>query len=188
MAQWCRTLHVEIWAYCLMRNHVHLVAVPESKDGLAKAVGEAHRRYTRYVNFREGWRGHLWQGRFKSYVMDESYLLAAVRYIELNPVRAKLVSNPADYPWSSAAAHVEGREDRLIVASPLREMVGDWREFLNSGIGTDDAEILRLHERTGRPLGSDDFITRLETELARVLHRRKPGPKRTWCTWNSEGS
>ncbi len=81
MAQWCHTLHVEILPYCLMRNHVHAVAVPESKDGLAKAVGEAHRRYTRYVSFREGWRGHLWQGRFKSSVMDESYLLAAVRYI-----------------------------------------------------------------------------------------------------------
>ena len=91
MAEWCRKLRVEIWAYCLMPNHVHLLAVPESKDGLAKAVGEAHRRYTRHVNFREGWRGHLWQGRFKSYAMDESYLLSAVRYIELNPVRAKLV-------------------------------------------------------------------------------------------------
>jgi putative transposase len=179
MAQWCRKLHVEIWAYCLMQNHVHLVAVPDSEDGLAKAVGEAHRRYTRHVNFREGWRGHLWQGRFKSYPMDESYLLSAVRYIELNPVRAKLVREPAAYPWSSAAAHVEGREDRLVVASPLPQMVGDWREFLSIGIGADDAEILRLHERTGRPLGSPDFITRLESELARVLHRRKPGPKGT---------
>jgi len=160
-----------------MQNHVHLVAVPDSKDGLAKAVGEAHRRYTRHVNFREGWRGHLWQGRFKSYAMDESYLLAAVRYIELNPVRAKLVREPAAYPWSSASAHVEGREDRLIAASPLPKMVGDWREFLGSGIGADDAEILRLHERTGRPLGSDDFITRLESELARVLQRLRPGPK-----------
>jgi len=109
--------------------------------------------------------------------MDESYLLAAVRYIELNPVRAKLVREPAAYPWSSASAHVEGREDRLIAASPLPKMVGDWREFLGSGIGADDAEILRLHERTGRPLGSDDFITRLESELARVLQRLKPGPK-----------
>ena len=78
-AQWCRKLHVEIWAYCLMQNHMHLVATPESKDGLAKAVGEAHRRYTRHVNFRERWRGHLRQGRFKSYVMAESYLLCAVR-------------------------------------------------------------------------------------------------------------
>ena len=86
----------------------------------------------------------------------------------------------------SAAAHVEGRKDRLVTASPLSEIVGDWREFLNSGIGAGEAEILRLHERTGRPLGSEDFITRLESELARVLHRRKPGPKGNWvwCTRN----
>ena len=98
-------------------------------------------------------------------------------YIELNPVRAKLVSNPADYPCISAAAHVEGREERLIVASPLREMVGDWREFLNSGIGTDDAEILRLHERTGRPLGSDDFITRLENPACQNIAQAKTRTK-----------
>ena len=86
MAQWCREQGVRIWAYCLMPNHVHLVAVPSSEGGLRRAIGEAHRRYTRRVNFREGWRGHLWQGRFASFVMDESYLLAAARYVELNPV------------------------------------------------------------------------------------------------------
>ena len=102
-----------------------------------------------------------------------------MRYVELNPVRAKLVREPAAYPWSSAAAHVDGREDRLVVASPLPEMVGDWREFFGNGIGAEDAEILRLHERTGRPLGSDDLITRLERELAGVLRGSKPGPKRT---------
>jgi len=85
MAQWCSRCAVEIWAYCLMPNHVHLIAVPESKDGLRSAIGEAHRRYTRRINFREGWRGHLWQGRFASYTMEERYLLAAARYIEMNP-------------------------------------------------------------------------------------------------------
>ena len=74
MGQWCRERGVEIWAYCLMPNHVHLIAVPQSEDGLRLAIGEAHRRYTRRVNFREGWRGHLWQGRFASFVMDEPYL------------------------------------------------------------------------------------------------------------------
>ncbi len=179
MDQWCRELHVEVWAYCLMTNHVHLVAVPDSREGLAKAVGEAHRRYTRHVNFREGWRGHLWQGRFKSYPLDESYLLAAVRYIELNPVRARLVEDPAAYPWSSAAAHLGCRDDPLVETSPLSQMVTDWREFLESGIGEDDVELLRLHERTGRPLGSDDFLARLEGELGRVLRRQKPGRKRS---------
>ena len=71
MGQWCSAHQVEIWAYCLMPNHVHLIAVPQSADGLRRAVGEAHRRYTRSVNFREGWRGHLWQGRFASFVLDE---------------------------------------------------------------------------------------------------------------------
>ena len=91
MGQWCGAHQVEIWAYCLMPDHVHLIAVPQSADGLRRAVGEAHRRYTRMVNFREGWRGHLWQGRFASFVLDERYLLTAARYVELNPVRAGLI-------------------------------------------------------------------------------------------------
>ena len=105
MRQWCTQYQVQIWAYCLMPNHVHLILVPPSEDGLARAVGEAHRRYTRHVNFREGWRGHLWQGRFASFVMDEAYLLAATRYVERNPVRARLVDRAADWPWSSAGVH-----------------------------------------------------------------------------------
>jgi len=71
MAEWCSCYGVEIWAYCLMPNHVHLVAVPSAEDGLRRAIGEAHRRYTRAINFREGWRGHLWQGRFSSHAMEE---------------------------------------------------------------------------------------------------------------------
>ena len=114
MSEWCGAHEVEIWAYCLMPNHVHLIAVPHLEDGLRHAVGEVHRRYTRMVNFREGWRGHLWQGRFASFVLDEPYLLKATRYIELNPVRAGLISAPSRYPWSSAAAHVRGRDDTLV--------------------------------------------------------------------------
>ena len=109
MAQWCRSCEVEIWAYCLMPNHVHLIAVPKSADELRRAIGEAHRRYTRRVNFREGWRGHLWQGRFASCPLDGSYLLAATRYIEQNPIRAGLVDRPEGYLWSSASAHLSGK-------------------------------------------------------------------------------
>jgi putative transposase len=79
MAQFCRAEQVAIWAYCLMPNHVHLIAVPQSAESLRRAIGEAHRRYTRWINFREGWRGHLWQGRFASFVMDEDHLLTAAR-------------------------------------------------------------------------------------------------------------
>ena len=92
----------DLFAWVVMPNHVHLIAVPHSADGLRRAIGEAHRRYTRQINFREGWRGHLWQGRFASFVMDEPYLLATARYVELNPVRAGLVTGPSEYPWSSS--------------------------------------------------------------------------------------
>ncbi len=181
MAEWCGRLGVAIWAYCLMPNHVHLVAVPESADGLRRALGEAHRRYSRRVNFREGWRGHLWQGRFASFPLDPDYLLAAARYVEMNPVRADLVATPQAWAWSSAAAHLAGRDDALVRVSPLIVIVGDWRTFLAGGLGPNDQEAdheaLRAHERTGRPLGSDAFVAGLEARLGRVLRRRKPGPK-----------
>ena len=178
MGEWCGECGVEIWAYCLMPNHVHLIAVPSEAEGLARAIGEAHRRYTRYVNFREGWRGHLWQGRFGSFAMDEEHLLAAARYIELNPVRARIVRKPHRYPYSSARAHLEGRADPLLSNSPLTEMIDDWAGFLSER--TDDAEqaLLRRHERTGRPLGSKEFVRRLEKQLGRKLHPQKGGRPR----------
>ncbi len=104
MTEWCRDQEVEIWSYCLMPNHTHSIAIPSSEDGLRWAIGETHRRYTRRISFREKWRGYLWQARFASFVMDEPYLLAAARYVELNPVRARLVSKAEDWPWSSAGA------------------------------------------------------------------------------------
>lgn len=114
MSKWTTRCGVEIWAYCLIPNHIHLIAVPQSEDDLLWATGETHRRCTRHINFRKNWRGHLWQGRFASNVMDESYLIAAARYIELNPVRAGLVSQPTEYRWSSANAHRAGSDDKLV--------------------------------------------------------------------------
>ncbi|HVP11938.1 MAG TPA: transposase, partial [Phycisphaerae bacterium] len=143
MAQWCDLCGVSVWAYCLMPNHVHLVVVPKSPDGLRRAIGEAHRRYTRRVNFREGWRGHLWQGRFASFVMDEPYLLACSRYVERNPVRAGLCKQPGDWPWSSAAAHLSGRDDALVRVSPLLELVPSWRKHLSADPDAETVEQLR---------------------------------------------
>jgi putative transposase len=177
LRQWCAERSVEVWAYCLMPNHVHLIVLPESEDGLRRAVGEAHRRYTRMINFREGWRGHLWQGRFASYPMDETHLMAAARYIERNPVRARLVRRGWDYRWSSAKAHVEGRDDAVVKVKPLLERVEDWREFLRLPEDERTLESLREHERTGRPLGDERFIAKLERLAGRLLHRQKPGPK-----------
>ena len=178
MAEWCNRCKVQIWSYCLMPNHVHLIAVPESEDGLRRAIGEAHRRYTRYINFQKKWKGHLWQGRFSSFPMDEQYLIATARYIELNPVRAKMVTNPADYKWSSAAAHLHKEDDILVKAEPLLSIIPDWRELLSSDLAEEEYEMLRRHERTGRPLGSDDFLIKLENLTSRILGRQKPGPKK----------
>jgi len=177
MAEWCARCRVDIWAYCLMPNHVHLIAVPDSADGLRRGIGEAHRRYSRMINFREQWRGHLWQGRFASFPMDETYLLAAARYVEMNPVRAHLAPDAASWPWSSAQAHLAGIDDQLVKVAPLLEMAGDWRLFL-AGAGEDEQiNDLRKHERTGRPLGPEAFLDRLESALDRPLKRGKPGPK-----------
>ena len=118
MRKWCGVYEVEVWAYCLMPNHVHLIAVPRTAEGLNRAIGEAHRRYSRMVNFREKWRGHLWQGRFASYIRDEPYLLTAARYVELN-TGAGQIESPSRYRWSSAAAHVRGRDDVLVRVRPL---------------------------------------------------------------------
>jgi putative transposase len=177
LGEWCGRCGVEVWAYCLMPNHVHLIVVPDSEDGLRRVLGEAHRRYTRRINFREGWRGHLWQGRFASFAMDERYLLRAARYVELNPVRSRLCRAPWRWRWSSAAAHAAGCDDGLVRVGPLLERVKDWREFLAEALEADEAELLRRHERTGRPLGEATFLDRIERTLHRIIRPAKPGRK-----------
>ena len=140
-------------------------------------MGEAHRRYTRRINFREGWRGHLWQGRFASFAMDGRHLLRAARYVELNPVRAKLCRAAWRWRWSSAAAHVTGRDDDLVRVEPLLERVKDWREFLLEAVQADEAELWRRHERTGRPVGAPAFLDRIEKMLGRTVRPARPGRK-----------
>jgi putative transposase len=179
MVEWCQKEGVEIWAYCLMPNHTHLIAVPSSEESLRRAIGEAHRRYTRRINFREKWRGYLWQGRFASFVMDEPYLIAAARYVELNPVRARLAVRPEDWPWSSARAHLTGQDDCLVMVDPLLSMIGDWRGLLNSALPEGELEEMRRHSRTGRPLGAEAFLDNLEGLIGRVLKVQKGGrPKK----------
>ena len=178
MADSCRRYEVDIWAYCLMPNHVHFIAVPSQPDSFRHAMGESHRRYTRHVNFREKWRGHLWQERFASYPMGENHLLAAARYIEMNPVRAGLVREPWSYQWSSASAHARGADDDLVRVDPLLEMVNDWRGFIGEDINGEEMERFRQHERTGRPMGDTDFIKGIEKSSCRFLRPQKPGPKK----------
>ena len=177
LAEYCAAAEVAVWAYCLMPNHVHLILVPRDADGLRRALGEAHRRYTRRVNFREGWRGHLWQERFHSFALDEGHLLAAARYVELNPVRAGLARRARDWRWSSARAHLAGKDDALVQVAPLLELVPDWRAFLAGGLAEDALEAIRRHARTGRPLGSAAFLEALEARLDRALRPGKRGRK-----------
>ncbi len=117
MAEWCRKFNVSVWCYCLMPNYIHLIAVPETEEGLRMAIGEAHRRYSVMINRR--------QGRFSSFPMDEAYLLAVAKYIEMNPVRANLTPDPYAWKWSSAKAHADGTDDILVKVSPLLQTVGD---------------------------------------------------------------
>jgi len=172
-----KKFNIAILEYCLMPNHVHLIAVPEKKDSLAKTVGLTHLKYTRMINFREKWRGYLWQGRFSSYVLDERYLLAAVKYILLNPVRAKIVKDPWDYKWSSAKHHMGMETSKFISDKLVNSLITDWKEFLGADITKKEVDLLRLHERTGRPMGDMNFIEKLEAKVNRSLKRKKPGPK-----------
>ena len=170
----------EVWAYCLMPNHVHFIIVPADEDGLRRTLADAHRRYTGYINARMRVTGHLWQGRFGSVVMDEPHLAHAVRYVSLNPVRAKLVDRPVDWPWSSVAAHLSRKDDRFVRVAPILERYGDFAAFL--GVEVDEVEAavfrkLRQSETTGRPIGEDRWLEALETATGRTLRPRKRGPK-----------
>jgi putative transposase len=169
---------IAIWAYCLMDNHTHLVAVPRTENSLARGLGEVHRRYTLVINTREDWKGFLWQGRFLSYPLDDGHLYGAVRYIERNPVRAGLVRLAENYEWSSARVHVRKEDHPLLSPCPLERTIPDWSAYLGQTDSPEDIQEFLRHEKTGRPLGSEDFLRRLEDLTGRVLAPRKKGRKK----------
>jgi putative transposase len=181
LVEWCDLCGVAVWGYCLMPNHVHLIVVPQTAEGLAKAIGETHRRYTRLVNFREKWRGYLWQGRFASYVMDEPHLMRAAAYVERNPVRAGLAARAVDWPWNSAATHVAGRGDAVAEGDWLTHRtagwVCTWGEYLADRDPEEAIRLLHAHESTGRPLGDKPFVETVGTLLGRDLTLKKAGRK-----------
>lgn len=144
---------VEVWAYCLMPNHVHLITTPETEAGLAQAVGLTHQRYTALVNRRHGWSGYLWQGRFASFSMDEAYLRLCARYVGLNPVRAGLVRRAIDWPWSSVRAHRTGAADPLLTPAPLIDLIGDeMPSVFDLDVEDGHLRLLRAAIHGGRPL------------------------------------
>ncbi len=173
-----RQARAEIWAYCLMPNHVHLIVTPADQDGLRATFADAHRRYTAVINARHRWTGHLFQGRFGAAAMDENHFIAAARYVALNPVAAGLVKHAADWAWSSVRAHLAGKDDELVRVAPLLERVRDFGDLI--GADVDETTALRLERAltAGRPLGSPDWIAALEGRLQRSLAPRKRGPKK----------
>lgn len=173
--EWSLKEGIEILAYCLMTNHVHLIAIPKSNNSFDRGIGELHRRYAQRINSRKGWRGHLWQERFHSYPMDQSHLYNAVRYVELNPVRAKIASSPDKYLWSSARARL-GFSD-LLLSQESKFRVSNWHDYWNQVPTETEIKKIELHSRTGRPIGSEDFISNLEEMTGRSLRPKRAGRK-----------
>ncbi len=174
----CRRQGIAVWAYCLMPNHVHLILVPDREEALGRALGETHRRYSSVVNARLRVTGHLFQSRFGSAVMDEEHLMAAARYVAVNPVRARLVARAEDWRWSSVRAHLEGRDDGLVSVAPLIDRCGGrFSDLLDAPVSAEAVSALRAAETIGRPLGSASFLDRLAAATGRDPRPRRRGPK-----------
>ena len=182
LAQYRRKYAVDIWGYCLMDNHVHALAVPHEPDSLARCFAGTNLIYTQHINRKQGRSGRLWQNRFFSCPVDkDGYLWPVLRYIDRNPVRAKVVHQAWEYPWSSARHHIAGEADALLnepdwLLAELREQ--KYRNYLR-----DEAEEVALEIRrttaTGRPLGSAAFLSTLESRLDRVIGTKKRGRPRS---------
>ena len=173
----CRAAGVEVWAWCLMPNHVHLILVPSDPDGLRRALARVHRHYAGIIQARRKRRGHFWQGRFGAVAMDGAHLAAALRYVSLNPVRARLVQRAQDWRWSSARAHLRGKDDGITALAPINDRFPRFADLLASEPETDLFERLRAAESIGRPLGDTRFLASLERRTGRSLRPGKRGPK-----------
>ena len=175
---------LEILAYCLMTNHVHLVAVPKTEKSLQEVFKPLHMRYAQKINREKGWKGHLWQGRFFSSALDESYLWAAIRYVERNPVRAKMLRKAERYPWSSAAAHCGIKTDKVLTKKATWwnkfNQITDWSAWLAEGEEPDKLTLLRRNIEKGLPSGSEQFVKKLEALSGKELRFRPQGrPKKS---------
>jgi putative transposase len=186
LAEHCRAAKVEVWAWCLMPNHVHLILAPSDVDGLRRALAAVHRRYAGVIHARRRRTGHFWQGRFGAVVMDEEHLSAALRYVSLNPVRARLVERARDWRWSSARAHLTGKSDGITALAPIRERFPRFADLLDDE-PEDLFDRLRAAESIGRPLGDDRFLARIERLSARTLRAGKRGPKPKATTDEKQG-
>jgi putative transposase len=180
LAAHCRAADVEVWAWCLMPNHVHLILVPQDADGIRRALSKVHRAYAGAIHARERRTGHFWQGRFGSVALDEDHLLSAFRYVALNPVRARLAKRAEDWPWASTRAYLTSDGDGVTTLAPMRARFPDMAGLLESPQVYDKAafERLRQAETIGRPLGGKAFIEALSAELGTPLAPGRRGRKK----------
>ena len=177
LGEGCRANGVEVWAWVLMPNHVHLILVPSDHDGIRRVLAPLHRRYAGRVHAREQRCGHFWQGRFGCVAMDEVHLAAALRYVMLNPVRAGLAKSAADWRWSSAHAYLKGVDDGLTTRASVLGRYPDLADVIEAGEDMEASERLRRAETIGRPIGDRAFIDRLAGLSGRNLMPGRRGPK-----------
>lgn len=178
LARACAHTGTRCLAWCLMDNHVHLILVPETADGLRATLSRVHTTYSQRINASQGLDGHLFQGRFASYPMDDGHLFVAARYIENNPVRAGLVAEAADWPWSSARAHLGLGSDGVTDIAALGSHVANWRAMLARGLeAADEAEAVERASRSGLPLGPAEWRRALAERLGRRLEPGRRGPR-----------
>ncbi len=178
LAVQCAAHGVAIWSWVLMPNHVHLVLVPDHVDALRGALSKVHRIYAGRIHAREKRTGHFWQGRFGCVAMDEPHLLAALRYVALNPVRAGMVTRANDWRWSSVHALLDPEcGDGMTDTRPVLDRVPNFAALLASGEDQELSDALRRSESVGRPLGTSAFLERVEAILGRDPTPQKRGPK-----------
>jgi putative transposase len=178
LAEHAAAAAVEIWAWVLMPNHVHLVLVPSDADGLRRALSAVHRRYAGRIHARMKRTGHFWQGRFGCVAMDEEHLGAALRYVALNPVRARLAERAQDWKWSSVHSHL-GAEDGITTTAPVRSRYPDFAAVLAAGEDDEMSMRLRRAESVGRPIGDERFLAQLERASGRTFRPAKRGRRPT---------
>lgn len=182
LKEYCKEHKVEILAYCLMTNHIHLIAVPTTEDGLQKVLKPLHMRYAQKINRERGWKGHFWQGRYFSSPLDGEYLLFATRYIERNPIRVKKVRKAENYKWSSARGHCGAAQDDILTKKMKwlnkYEGIDNWRQWLSIKEEKEKTDLIRRNTEKGIPTGSGRFIRRLEKLSDRVLEYRPIGRPR----------
>lgn len=188
LAEWKEALECKVYAFCLMTNHVHLIIDPADKpENLGKLMKRIGGRQTRYVNRLEGRRGTLWEGRFRSSPIDrDSYLLACCRYVELNPVVAGMIDDPADYPWSSCRSKLDGGPYEWLDFDPLylgmaesdEERRQKYREFLSEIVSAQERETISRAAQRGQLTGGESFVDEVEKRLGQRIELRGQGRPR----------